>query len=283
MTRCEACDGPLTPGLTDWHFECRTCRTETSSLAPTIGDGGAQLDEVGRAEGLRDLRQRGYARILERLQDLRSGERGALLEVGSAHGWFLQVAAPLFDHTVGIEPDDGVRTDPVGAAADVRAGCFPEALRTDEGFDVVVFNDVFEHIRPTEAVATAVAQSLHPEGIAVINLPVATGTIYRASKLLCRVGLRRPFERMWQVGFPSPHLYYFSEEGLRRIFGRHGLRLATAFPMPTLHTRGLWQRIRHAEPTLVVALASYVSSLCILPFLRALPADVKCFLFEHDP
>lgn len=277
---CDVCQRELSGGVAPWHFECPSCGTEGSSLSPTIGtEAASTLDEAGRAKGLRATRARGYERLLDHLTRARGPARGSLLEVGSAHGWFLEAAASAFDRTVGIEPDDHVRVQP--GAAEVRSGYFPSAVGQDERFDVIVFNDVFEHIRPTDEIAKAVATTLQPGGLAVINLPVSSGAIYRLSKLLYRLGVRSPFERMWQIGFPSPHLYYFSEEGLRLLFERHGLELHAAFDMPTMHGSGLWQRIRHAEPNLAVALASYVSSLVVLPATLLLPADVRCLLFRR--
>ncbi len=282
MSLCEACGAPLRQGLADWHFECSNCRTEFSTLSPTTGTGGPELDEIGRAAGLRAVRELGLARILEGLRSVRGEARGTLLEVGSAHGWFLEAAASSFDSSLGIEPDDSVRAAPEAPNTRVRAGYFPAALLAEETFDVVAFNDVFEHIRPTDDVAAATARVLQPGGIAVINLPVASGTIYRASKLLYRLGAKKPFERMWQVGFPSPHLYYFSAAGLERVFSRQGLVLADSFRMPALDGKGLWERIRHAEPSLAAAIVSYASLLCLLPVARVVPADVECFLFRRD-
>ena len=113
----------------------------------------------------------------------------------------------------------------------------------------------------------------------MVNLPVAHGTIYRVSKVLYRCGIRRPFERMWQFDFPSPHLYYFSRTGLDRLFAGAGLRRERVVAMPTLRIAGHWARIRGGEANLVVAVAAYGASLLIAPVLAVLPADVECFFF----
>jgi len=238
-------------------------------------------DEGARASGLFATRAEGYRHLLDVLHSVREETGGRLLEVGSSYGWFLEACGSDFDTRVGIEPDDAVRRAPAGCEA--RAGYFPEAVAAGECFDVVVFNDVFEHIPDAHRTTAAVAEHLNAGGIAVINLPVASGGMYRLTKLAHRIGVRGPFERMWQRHFPSPHLYYFTGAGIISAFDRAGLTCVYSTNMPTMRLRGIWFRIRHAEPRLAVAIMSFVAALAVLPISRLLPADVRCFYFTRLP
>lgn len=237
-------------------------------------------DERARAAGLAPLREEGYRRVLSQLRDLREGSGGSLLEVGSAHAWFLRAARGQFERSVGIEPDDAVRVDPKDSTIEIRAGYFPDRLVSGESFDVVAFNDVFEHIARPRTVAAAVATALKFGGIAVINVPVCTGVLYRFAKLMYSVRIRGPFERMWQKEFQSPHLYYFSERGLVTLFNHVGCNCERRIVMPTLRMRGLWSRIRYAETRLLPAILTYCFSALAAPLLCMLPADVNCFYFK---
>jgi len=270
-------------GVADWHFTCPSCATEYSTLAPRINDASfrAVIDEDQRAEGLAPVRAEGYRSILESLATLPGVHHGRLLEVGSAHGWFLGAAANRFDAVVGIEPDDAVRTQPVNKRATVRAGYFPDSVEAGEMFDAIVFNDVFEHIPRTSDVAKAIAAHLTPGGVALISLPVSTGFIYRSSKAMARWGYAEPFKRMWQYGYPSPHLYYFSSQGLARLFEPAGLQLSMMKPLPTLRVNGLWQRIRYGEDSLPRAAVSYVAALALAPVLGCLSPDTCAFFFRR--
>jgi SAM-dependent methyltransferase len=267
-------------GLSAWHFECSSCDTEQAALAPAINAGVGIPDEHARAVGLAAVREAGSRRLLDALAARRPARRGALLDVGSGHGWFLSAVAPHFDRVVGIEPDDDVRAAPPGV--EVRGGYFPAALRDGERFDVICFNDTFEHIPDPAAAARAAARTLMPGGTVVINLPIRHGAMYRASRAMHQAGLSGPFERMWQVGLPSPHLHYFSRRGLCRLFEDAGLRRDGHIRMPTLSRKGLWSRIRYAERRLLVAVPAYVGTLALAPLLRFLPADIEAFFFRQD-
>jgi SAM-dependent methyltransferase len=280
--RCDVCGCDCRHGVVEWHYECPACGTEQSSLRPNINSPAVNVvpDEEGRVRGLAGIRREGYGRLLHELGRLRDAAGGTLLEIGSAYGWFLVSARDHFERAVGIEPDDAVRTSPDIPGIDVRAGYFPAAMRPGERFDVVAFNDVFEHIPDTHAVAAAVAAALVPRGIAVINLPVRHGGLYRLTKVLYRCGIRGPFERMWQRNFPSPHIYYFSRQGLRALFADVGLQCEHKIAMPTLRLAGLWPRIRHVEPRLPAAMGAYAGSVLIAPFIALLSSDVECFFFR---
>ena len=282
---CNVCDGPLVRGIADWHFVCRACGLAHSAFAPAINARQAAIvpDEHARSSGLAPLRDAGYRRVLDALRATRGGGRGGtLLEVGSAHGWFLRAAAPDFDRSVGIEPDDGVRWMSNDARIEVRAGYFPEQLGAAERFDAIAFNDVLEHIPDARRTAAAVADALRPGGIAIISIPVADGAIYRGAALMYRAGIRGPFERLWQKDFPSPHLYYFPRAALVRLFEHAGFACVRTLTMPTLRVTGLWSRIRYAEPRIAVAAVTYAAAVLAAPALRALPADVMCFFFRKS-
>jgi 2-polyprenyl-3-methyl-5-hydroxy-6-metoxy-1,4-benzoquinol methylase len=282
MRRCDICGSLLRQGVASWHFECDECGTEHSAFEPRINAGTADTlpDEHLRVIGLAPAREEAYRRLFAHLDELRRGQRGSLLEVGSAHGWFLRSAARRFDRVVGIEPDDDVRECPSDVSVEVRSGYFPESVSSDESFDVVVFNDVFEHIPAARDVAAAAARVLRKDGIAVVNLPVR-GVLYRTAKLIYSAGISGPVERLWQKGFPSPHLYYFSSEGLVRLYREVGCNCERIVSMPTLRLRGLWPRIRYAKSGTAAAAATYVCAFLARPVLSVLPADVRCFFFRR--
>jgi len=279
---CEVCGTTCASGAVSWHLVCPSCATEYSALVPRINDSSftAPINEAQRVKGLAELRAANYRSILESLAILPGVRQGRLLEVGSAHGWFLEAAAARFETVIGIDPDNSVRARPANERVSVRAGYFPEDIEPGELFDVIAFNDVFEHIPRTRDVAKAVAAHLAPGGVALISLPMSEGFIYRCSKGLIRCGFPLPFRRMWQYGYPSPHLYYFSRRGILQLFASAGLELALVKPLPAFRVRGLWQRIRYGERNLMVAVASYVAALGLAPVLELLPADTAAFFFR---
>jgi SAM-dependent methyltransferase len=204
------------------------------------------LDEQSRRSGLEAIRRENFERILDALGQVRDLHAARVLDVGAAHGWFVEAASRRGADAVGIEPDPVVAAMATERGLDVRSGWFPDDLPVGEQYDVIVFNDVFEHLRDPRAVLEQIRDRLRPGGCLLLNLPDAHGLGFRLSRTLRRVGLRGPFERLWQVGFPSPHLWYFSRAGLVRLLRDNGLSVAFSGSLPTLTRRGLWHRV-HIE------------------------------------
>lgn len=284
---CPACSSALRSGLQTWHLECSRCSYEGSSLSVDIDVQGDReiLDEALREEGLSDLRQRNFAVLADDLAARfphRAGGRPRLLDVGCAHGWFLQATEGHFD-VMGIEPDARVADSAVARGLPVRRGFFPDVLRADERFDVVVFNDVMEHIPDIVSAMQACATVLHPGGVVVVNAPARTGVLYRVARLMARVGAPSSFERLWQKDFPSPHVHYLDDSSMRAIGTRTGLSLRHARTLPSLSVKGLYARIRYdrsVSAAKAMALTAVLGTLA--PVLRLLPADIKVWMLQAE-
>ncbi|MCV2359833.1 class I SAM-dependent methyltransferase [Paucibacter sp. TC2R-5] len=111
-----------------------------------------------------------------------------LLEVGCGHGWFLEAVSSRFD-VMGLEPDALVANRCQAQGLSVVQGFFPEALPINAKFDVLIFNDVLEHIPGVGAALQACDTALNAGGILVINIPSSRGVFYRAAKLAAKIGL----------------------------------------------------------------------------------------------
>ncbi|NYZ62268.1 class I SAM-dependent methyltransferase [Luteimonas deserti] len=282
---CPACLNPLVAGLRDWHLQCTNCTYEGSSLRVEIDVAGSVeiLDEQLREEGLSHLRRSNFQMLIARLPiDDRAGRSRPrkLLDVGCAHGWFLQLAGSEYE-VLGIEPDSRSAALAASHGLPVRQGFFPHALESAESFDVIVFNDVIEHIPDIGSALTACIRHLAPGGRVILNAPARTGILYRVSRFLARSGFPASFERMWQKGFPSPHVHYLDEASVRTIAARSGLRLVDSYTLPTLSTHGLYARIRYDRSVSRLKAATITGAMVILaPFLRFLPADIKVWTLK---
>ena len=281
---CPICAGALTPAHPDWVLRCRECGFQAAALDGRIGELAAHavLDERTREKALERLRERNFATILDAVDRLRP-RRGRLLDVGSAHGWFLRAATRHGWTAVGIEPDAAFARQTREGGAEVRVGTFPEALSPGDKFDAVTFNDVFEHLPDLHAALRATARALHPGGLLMINLPDARGPFHRMARALSRLGIHGPLERLWQKDFPSPHLSYFTAPLLRRLAGRHGFRRVGGSRLPAIELRGLWPRLKYDRGASVAASAVVYAGTCaLLPVLGLLPPDISFEIFELD-
>jgi 2-polyprenyl-3-methyl-5-hydroxy-6-metoxy-1,4-benzoquinol methylase len=273
---CLICNKPLITKLQSWHRACEQCGYEKSTLEPQINSTQTQyvIDEAAREQGLRELREDNFTSLLEEiLKSKPSG--GTLLEVGCAHGWFLRLAQTSFN-VLGIEPDEYIYEARLKNTLPVRHGYFPDVLADNEKFDVIVFNDVFEHIPDAVNALRSCCEHLNVGGILVINLPDSDGFFYRASKILSRVRVPNFFSRMWQVGLPSPHIHYFNRKVLTRFLEQSGFDVIQAGHLHSVRLSGLFSRVSYTKTTQSrwLSILIYVGIVLSLPILRLLPGDI---------
>lgn len=279
---CLVCTTLLRAGQQGWHWGCESCGYEKADLQPTINaqESQAAIDEAARAAALSSLRLENFKKLLTEIE-LCQPQGPKLLDVGCAHGWFLDIAGQSFE-VLGLEPDQSVGLEAAKPGRPIRLGYFPDALQPDEKFDVIVFNDVLEHIPDLEVVLAECHHRLSAKGLLVLNLPSSQGVFYRLAKLLNRVGLTGPFERMWQVGLPSPHVHYFHSENLATLLKRKGFLVKKTGRLASLHLKGLYTRLAFTNDgqSLFKRLALYLGILCALPVLRLLPGDIMYVVAE---
>lgn len=255
----------------DWQFRCPKCDLYHSTLVPGPGTG---------IEGLEDLRRANFELMLDRAEKARSLSGLRLLEVGSAKGWFLEAATRRGMVAHGLEPEEANVRIARSNGLSAELGFFPADLQDHGPYDVIAFNDVFEHLPSPVLAIRRVEELLSVDGTVVINLPSSEGALFRIATLLAAMGFTSPLERLWQMGFPSPHIWYFSPKNLALLVSRHTeLTLDDAFPLPSVTRSGLYDRIRssHAGPLGHVLFAAVWLLSFVLPLL---PADIHVAMFR---
>jgi 2-polyprenyl-3-methyl-5-hydroxy-6-metoxy-1,4-benzoquinol methylase len=139
---------------------------------------------------------------------------GRLLEIGCAYGFFLDEAARVFDHAVGVD----VIAHAVDRArerfgVDARTGHFLEMDFDGERFDVVCLWDTVEHLsRPDEFVAK------------IRDLSTSDGRLYLTTGDISSLNARLRGAN-WRQIHPPSHLHYFSQETIRRLLERVGFEV----------------------------------------------------------
>jgi SAM-dependent methyltransferase len=256
----------MRPDLIPETYRCEACGF-LKSFFPIEINKASRIDETARETALKPLRTRSFQTILDDIaRDV--PPPASVLDVGSAHGWFMEEAERRGYSVTGIEPRFRDRSARQGQR---RARIFPDAA--PGRYDLITFNDVFEHLPEPAKMMRAVAERLTPNGRAIINLPVSDGLIFRITRLAARLGLCGPLERMWQKGLPSPHLSYFSPHTLQRLAEANGLTLIRSKPASLDPA----SRIVAAHPCMIAAcrklrgVVLYVASLGLFTLARVGP------------
>lgn len=280
--KCPVCERLLAGSRQSWRFTCGTCGYEGSDLEPTINvcHAHALIDEHARETGLKELRMRNFTVLVKILEELKPSG-GKLLDVGAAHGWFLEAAQERFE-ALGIEPDLAVCESTARRGLPVKNGFFPDALSAGEKVDVIAFNDVIEHIPDIDRILSACREHLADSGLLLINLPSSAGVFYRTAKLLSTMGITSFLDRLWQKGLPSPHVHYFDIANLETILNKHSFVSKRSGRLPTLRLGGLWTRISYTGDYSVIKRGLlFLMIATAIPFLKLLPSDIVYIVAER--
>jgi SAM-dependent methyltransferase len=272
---CPACGGPLKKQLESWLLFCSACGLWRSTLssADRLQESQA-LDESRRVSGLASLRDENYGRTLDELRRLGPVEGKRLLDVGCAYGWFLKAAREAGMVPFGLEPDPEIAAAAAREGIPVWVGYFPGAVPPGETFDVIIFNDVLEHIHDLDGILAACGRLLRPGGLLVVSAPDSRGALFRASGALARLGRKGLLDRLWQKGYPSPHLSYFNADNLALLVRRHGFEPQVKGSLRSLRIRGLWPRLHMDRRPSPLSVASYLALAAAVPVLNhLLPSD----------
>lgn len=267
---CPVCSTEMTAFAEDIR-RCPSCRYYRSAFAAGSGTG---------IEGLETLRRANFETILDRLESYQQLKGLRLLEVGCAKGWFLEAAAKRGVCVTGIEPEEANQRIAAAKGFDVRLALFPEAAAGTGPFDIIAFNDVFEHLPDPAAAIKAAADLLVPGGFAAMNIPSSYGILFRLARAARRLGFEAPWDRLWQKGLPSPHISYFDAVNLIQLAERTTrLREREVVRLKSMTRKGLRARVKSANPGMAgEVMLGAVWGLSYLTDI--LPSDITLVLLE---
>jgi 2-polyprenyl-3-methyl-5-hydroxy-6-metoxy-1,4-benzoquinol methylase len=147
---------------------------------------------------------------------------GKLLEIGSAGGFFLDEARMAGFDVTGIELNE--RMAEWGRSTlglEILAGIFEKLEFEASSFDVIVAQDVLEHVRDPRKFVSKVSGLLAPGGLFFVRGPLEQSlreSFYLGSRRLLR---RSPLMRQ-----EAPyHLQGFARQSFRTVVERSGLQL----------------------------------------------------------
>ncbi|MBN2288303.1 MAG: class I SAM-dependent methyltransferase [Candidatus Glassbacteria bacterium] len=267
----------------EWLFYCRGCDLWTSSL--DTDSERTDLVYTHDEQAFQQLRTNHSAVIFEALAASGALEGLTMLDVGSSYGWFMEAARERGILPCGLEPQEEKAQRAIEKGLAIQLGYFPDDLDYSGRYDIIAFNDVLEHFRDADAAVRAARDILRPGGRLIVCCPDSHGLYYRLSLLLSRAGWKNPLDRLWQKGYPSPHLYYFSSASLEKLVARHGFGLVEDRELEASTIKGLWQRIHvDREKPSVFSVFLYVAALITHLVLQKLfKSDARLQIYRKLP
>lgn len=270
----------------NYTFYCPNCKYWGSSLLGDIesasdsvfdekNNGGDVLDFVDR------LRTENFVLLLSKIEEFFHHKKVKVLDIGCATGLFIKLALKRGHQAIGVEPNPRmVSAAKMGDA--IINGYFPQILESSNKFDVIIFNDVLEHLPNLDQIIIGVFERLNQGGILIINLPNSGGIVFRIGRLLSSIGFLIIWDRLWQKMFYTPHLHYFNSFSLDKFLIRHSFEKVlpdTFLPIASIYR--LWDRINvdNSSP-LLVRIFTYFCGVLSIPWLGLFERDILVVFYQ---
>jgi 2-polyprenyl-3-methyl-5-hydroxy-6-metoxy-1,4-benzoquinol methylase len=161
--------------------------------------------------------------------------KGALLDVGCAYGWFLEVARERGWDVTGVEATPETANVARQAGLDVHVGTLEDAAYSDASFDVVCLWDVLEHVPGVDAFLGEIRRILKPGGLLAVQSPNIRSVMAR------QAGER------WSWLLLPHHVWHFTPATMKQTLEKRGFAVArlTTWEPPEAFVNDLQLYKRH--------------------------------------
>jgi FkbM family methyltransferase len=165
----------------------------------------------------------------------------AVLDYGCGAGQSLLELQKLGTHAYGLETDPNVKQVVDALGLRIHIGSIDDNPFPGVRFDLIVLNQVFEHIPQPALLLPKLAARLKPGGRVILSFPNSASVFARR------------FGREWINWHIPYHLHHFNPASTRRFFKRHGwkvesLRTITPNLWTVLQMRAAVERTRMGVP-----------------------------------
>jgi SAM-dependent methyltransferase len=150
---------------------------------------------------------------------------GSLIEIGCAGGVFLAAARDLGWSVTGVELNSSMAALATSRGLNVQNSPVEHADLEPHSFDVVVAQDVLEHIRDVSAVTARARELLAPGGTLLVR-----GPLEASAKSWIYERVRKLTDRPRVIEYPPLHIHGFTPRSFRRLVfaqGFQGVRMET--------------------------------------------------------
>ncbi|OIO26077.1 hypothetical protein AUJ14_02945 [Candidatus Micrarchaeota archaeon CG1_02_55_22] len=163
---------------------------------------------VSQSEGRLATFKEGLARIEKAYP-----QKGRILDVGCAAGFFVKTAKEGGWDAYGVEPSRWLAEwGNNNLGLNLKSGTLEEAAYPNNYFDVVTLWDVLEHVPDAAATLKEIHRILKPGGLVVVNYPNIGSN------------LAKVFGRKWWF-LLSVHLYYFTPHTIKKMLEHNGYEM----------------------------------------------------------
>ena len=140
------------------------------------------------------------------------GRKGKLLDVGSATGYFMNIAKSLGWEVEGVEISDHAASMGRSKGLIIHTGILENVKLEEKSFDAITLFDVAEHLRDPKTTLLEVSRLLKDGGIIVVTTP-DSGSLWA-----------RILKHRWHLVIPPEHLVLFNRKNFGYLLGHTGFK-----------------------------------------------------------
>ncbi len=153
-----------------------------------------------------------FEKYLDYIEEL-CPEKGRLLDVGAATGYFMSLAAARGWDVYGIEISEFAAAQGRAKGLNVQAGTLDTIQFDEKFFSVVTYWDTIEHVRDPQSEMKKIFRVLAPDGLFACNTPDAGSVIAKIAR------------SRWHLLTAPEHLNLFNIKNLRAMLKENGFGL----------------------------------------------------------
>ena len=132
---CQVCNRKLKK-INSYSFKCIDCGCYFSNLKPSVGQD---------IEGIESLRRKNFKKLIKKI--LKYNVNPKILEIGSGDGYFIDECDIANIQITGSEASlKSLKRLKLIYGEKILKVHLPNSIKTDLKFDIIIFNDVFEHL-----------------------------------------------------------------------------------------------------------------------------------------
>ena len=221
---CPICFGSTTK-KSNFSFKCNNSKFYFSNLKPSAGKDYS---------GIENVRRKNFKKLISVIYTYK--KKPEILEVGSGDGFFLDECSVAGISIIGSEASKKIMKQlKKKFNIELVEVSLPKPIPIKKKkFDIIIFNDVFEHISNLDKTIFEIKKLLKDDGLIFINLPTSDGIVFKISEILNNFGSPKLYNRLWQKGSSSPHISYFNRENLKLLFLKNNFELIESGNLETL-------------------------------------------------
>lgn len=277
---CEICGSNMKPTLqrlSAQAFLCPACKLVVLKDKDIDLETESSLDENKRAVSLENTRKSEFD-ITINLMKRYISENASGLDIGCSYGDFISCVQNTY-RCEGIEPEASVASKASDRGFAVTQGFFPKDIH--KLYDFLVFNNAFEHIRDCNALLEGCNEKTEKNGYVVITVPLTSGILYKIAKLLFFFGRTKELERLYQLKFHSPHVYYYNKDNLKMLLRKHGFAYVGYEKLNNIDVKSMKDRIMMDRTEKAAGLKAALFRIAY-PILKLFPEDKGVFIFKKE-